>query len=134
MYFYLVLKYLIYVVVTYFVLFKTVIIFSVAPASGSVFLSSLAADSVLQRQKRHNTGILEEWLKGNLERECVEEKCDFEEAREVFENDEKTVCVCLFVLLLIDCIYQRLYSLFPLTLQKEFWAGYVGKSVLFSIT
>lgn len=30
-------------------------------------------------------------MKGDLERECVEEKCNFEEAREVFENTEKTV-------------------------------------------
>lgn len=30
-------------------------------------------------------------MKGNLERECIEEKCNFEEAREVFENVEKTV-------------------------------------------
>ncbi|XP_044060421.1 coagulation factor IXa [Siniperca chuatsi] len=69
-----------------------------APASGPVFLSDQAADSVLRRHKRHNTGLFEEWLQGNLERECIEEICDLEEARETFENDEKTM---------------------------EFWAGYV---------
>ncbi|XP_066496121.1 coagulation factor IX [Tiliqua scincoides] len=30
-------------------------------------------------------------IPGNLERECVEERCSFEEAREVFENTEKTM-------------------------------------------
>lgn len=56
-----------------------------------VFLSDQAADNVLWRRKRHNTGVFEEFLEGNLERECFEEVCDLEEARETFENDEKTV-------------------------------------------
>ncbi|CAB1337195.1 unnamed protein product, partial [Coregonus sp. 'balchen'] len=59
-----------------------------------VFLSGQAADSVLRRQRCHNTGVFEDMLWGNLERECLEERCDLEEAREAFENDEKTVSVC----------------------------------------
>uniref|UniRef100_A0A4W4GP58 Gla domain-containing protein n=1 Tax=Electrophorus electricus TaxID=8005 RepID=A0A4W4GP58_ELEEL len=35
-------------------------------------------------------GFLEEFRQGNIERECVEESCSFEEANEVFENKEKT--------------------------------------------
>uniref|UniRef100_A0A3B4YEZ9 Coagulation factor IX n=1 Tax=Seriola lalandi dorsalis TaxID=1841481 RepID=A0A3B4YEZ9_SERLL len=54
--------------------------------------------SVLRRHRRHNRGLFEEFMQGNLERECIEEVCDLEEARETFENDEKTM---------------------------EFWAGYV---------
>ncbi|XP_035505279.1 coagulation factor IXa isoform X1 [Scophthalmus maximus] len=69
-----------------------------APASGPVFLSGRAADGVLRRHKRYNTGVFEELLEGNLERECIEEVCDLEEARETFEDDAKTM---------------------------EFWAGYV---------
>ncbi|XP_044219198.1 coagulation factor IXa isoform X1 [Thunnus albacares] len=65
---------------------------------GPVFLSGQAADRVLRRHKRHNTCLFEELLEGNLERECLEEVCDLEEARETFEDDEKTM---------------------------EFWAGYV---------
>uniref|UniRef100_A0A3B4AZC6 Coagulation factor IX n=1 Tax=Periophthalmus magnuspinnatus TaxID=409849 RepID=A0A3B4AZC6_9GOBI len=57
----------------------------------TVFLTTQSAHDVLQRHKRHNTGLLEEVLEGNLERECIEEKCDLEEARETFENDEKTM-------------------------------------------
>ncbi|KAG7225761.1 hypothetical protein INR49_014412, partial [Caranx melampygus] len=76
----------------------TLVILSPAPASDLVFLSGQAADSVLLRHKRHNTGLFEEFLQGDLERECMEETCDLEEARETFENDEKTM---------------------------EFWAGYV---------
>uniref|UniRef100_UPI0037E75700 coagulation factor IXa n=1 Tax=Semicossyphus pulcher TaxID=241346 RepID=UPI0037E75700 len=69
-----------------------------APASGPVFLSGPAASGVLRRHKRYNTGVFEEILEGDLERECTEEVCDLEEAREIFENDEQTM---------------------------EFWAGYI---------
>ncbi|XP_062341760.1 coagulation factor IXb isoform X1 [Osmerus eperlanus] len=61
-----------------------------AGESGSVFLSQRSALEVLSRQKRFNTGFMEEGRAGNLERECIEERCDLEEAREVFEDTEKT--------------------------------------------
>ncbi|XP_072733157.1 coagulation factor IX [Ciconia boyciana] len=57
----------------------------------TVFLENKEANSVLHRQKRANSNRLEEVIPGNLERECIEEKCSFEEAREVFENTEKTM-------------------------------------------
>ncbi|XP_076877296.1 coagulation factor IXa isoform X2 [Brachyhypopomus gauderio] len=56
------------------------------------------ATDVLGRHRRANTGAFEEFLQGNVERECMEERCTLEEAREAFENNEKTM---------------------------EFWAGYV---------
>uniref|UniRef100_A0A8C5HSQ3 Coagulation factor IX n=1 Tax=Gouania willdenowi TaxID=441366 RepID=A0A8C5HSQ3_GOUWI len=49
------------------------------------------ADTVLHRQRRFNHGLEEILHKDNLERECREELCSMEEAREVFENDEKTM-------------------------------------------
>nr|XP_055062297.1 coagulation factor X isoform X2 [Misgurnus anguillicaudatus] len=55
----------------------------------SVFLKSHDASQVLSRQRRANT-IFEEMKKGNMERECVEERCSFEEAREIFEDVDKT--------------------------------------------
>lgn len=42
------------------------------------------------RSRRANS-VFEELKKGNLERECLEEVCSYEEAREVFEDDRKTV-------------------------------------------
>lgn len=58
-------------------------------------MSQQAANAVLLRRRRYNSGHLEEFQKDNLERECKEEQCTMEEAREVFEDDEKTVgCVC----------------------------------------
>ncbi|XP_045895566.1 coagulation factor IXb [Micropterus dolomieu] len=59
--------------------------------TGVVFVSPQAAHTVLRRQRRYNSGHLEEFQKDNLERECKEEVCSIEEAREVFENDEKTM-------------------------------------------
>uniref|UniRef100_A0A2K6GQ39 Coagulation factor X n=1 Tax=Propithecus coquereli TaxID=379532 RepID=A0A2K6GQ39_PROCO len=55
----------------------------------SVFIDRERASSVLVRVKRANS-FLEEMKKGNLERECMEETCSYEEAREVFEDNEKT--------------------------------------------
>ncbi|XP_060105865.1 coagulation factor IX isoform X1 [Heteronotia binoei] len=60
-------------------------------AECAVFIDQEEASSVLHRYKRFNSGRLEEVIGGNLERECLEEKCSFEEAREVFENLEKTM-------------------------------------------
>ncbi|XP_023581586.1 transmembrane gamma-carboxyglutamic acid protein 1, partial [Trichechus manatus latirostris] len=54
-----------------------------------VFLTGEKANSVLKRYPRAN-GFLEEIRQGNIERECKEEICTFEEAREAFENNEKT--------------------------------------------
>uniref|UniRef100_A0A8C4HB75 Coagulation factor VIIi n=1 Tax=Dicentrarchus labrax TaxID=13489 RepID=A0A8C4HB75_DICLA len=48
------------------------------------------ANGVLQRWRRANSGFLEELKQGNLERECIEEICDYEEAREVFEDEDTT--------------------------------------------
>uniref|UniRef100_A0A3B3UKU8 trypsin n=1 Tax=Poecilia latipinna TaxID=48699 RepID=A0A3B3UKU8_9TELE len=60
-------------------------------APSAVFVEKHEAASVLRRWRRANSGFLEELKQGNLQRECIEEICDYEEAREVFEDDEKTV-------------------------------------------
>ncbi|KAI3366180.1 hypothetical protein L3Q82_010007, partial [Scortum barcoo] len=52
-----------------------------APGTHDVFL----------RSKRANLFLVEEILQGNLERECYEELCSYEEAREYFEDNDKTV-------------------------------------------
>lgn len=55
----------------------------------SVFIDNKEASQII-RAKRANS-VFEELKPGNLERECVEEICDHEEAREVFERVDKTV-------------------------------------------
>ena len=54
------------------------------------FLEDKDAHSILKRFPRAN-GFLEEFWQGDIERECGEESCSFEEANEVFENKERTV-------------------------------------------
>lgn len=49
------------------------------------------AHSVFLRSKRANSILVEEILQGNLERECYEELCNYEEAREYYEDDSLTV-------------------------------------------
>uniref|UniRef100_A0A2K6AGH0 Vitamin K-dependent protein C n=1 Tax=Mandrillus leucophaeus TaxID=9568 RepID=A0A2K6AGH0_MANLE len=56
----------------------------------SVFSSSERAHQVLRIRKRANS-FLEELRPSSLERECVEEICDFEEAKEIFQNVDDTV-------------------------------------------
>uniref|UniRef100_A0A8C4VBJ3 Protein Z, vitamin K dependent plasma glycoprotein n=1 Tax=Falco tinnunculus TaxID=100819 RepID=A0A8C4VBJ3_FALTI len=53
-----------------------------------VFISANDANNIIKRQRRASSLLLEEVLQGSLERECLEERCTHEEAREVFENDE----------------------------------------------
>lgn len=45
---------------------------------------------MLLRSRRANS-FLEELKPPSMERECVEEKCDFEEAREILQTREATV-------------------------------------------
>lgn len=49
------------------------------------------SNRVFLRRKRANLFLLEEILQGDLERECYEERCNFEEAREYFEDDGNTL-------------------------------------------
>lgn len=55
-----------------------------------VFIEKQNADKFLERTKRANS-FFEEMRKGDIERECNEERCSKEEAREAFEDQEKTV-------------------------------------------
>ncbi|XP_058908603.1 vitamin K-dependent protein C isoform X3 [Kogia breviceps] len=76
---------------TSLVLFVTIWGISSTPAPpDSVFSSHRRAHQVLRIRKRANT-FLEELRPGSLERECTEETCEFEEAREIFQNMEDTM-------------------------------------------
>ncbi|XP_065267350.1 coagulation factor IX-like [Emys orbicularis] len=65
-------------------------IYSSWSVSFSVFMRKEEAHQVLKIRKRANQ-FLEEIHPGNLERECTEETCSFEEAKEIFQSQEKTM-------------------------------------------
>lgn len=60
-----------------------------ALSEARTFLSHHHASEFLVRKRRANS-FVEERMKGNMERECVEELCNKEEAREIFENNPET--------------------------------------------
>ncbi|XP_062982220.1 coagulation factor X [Elgaria multicarinata webbii] len=64
-------------------------LFCLLKSERNVFLSDKNASTFLKRMKRANS-VFEEFKKGNIERECYEEQCSKEEAREAFEDQEKT--------------------------------------------
>uniref|UniRef100_A0AAQ4NQ68 Proline rich Gla (G-carboxyglutamic acid) 4 (transmembrane) n=1 Tax=Gasterosteus aculeatus aculeatus TaxID=481459 RepID=A0AAQ4NQ68_GASAC len=55
-----------------------------------VFVDDGDANGFLGRRLLFNRFDFEVFVPGNLERECMEEVCNYEEAREVFENIPKT--------------------------------------------
>lgn len=59
-------------------------------AEHSVFLGDESAHNFLGRKLLYNNWDLEVLTPDNLERECNEEICSYEEARECFENDQLT--------------------------------------------
>lgn len=56
-----------------------------------MLLDEESAASFLSRKLLYNSWDMELLAPDSLERECVEEICSYEEAREVFEDDIKTV-------------------------------------------
>ncbi|XP_051918469.1 vitamin K-dependent protein S isoform X1 [Hippocampus zosterae] len=70
-------------------LVSTCLVFLLTFAEASRFLSKGTASHFLSRRRRANS-LFEERKKGDLERECIEELCNREEAREIFENIPET--------------------------------------------
>ncbi|XP_063293366.1 transmembrane gamma-carboxyglutamic acid protein 4 [Pelobates fuscus] len=56
-----------------------------------VFTSEEDASSFLRRRLLYNQFDFEMFVSGNLERECNEELCSYEEAREIFEDQDATM-------------------------------------------
>ncbi|XP_036282973.1 transmembrane gamma-carboxyglutamic acid protein 4 isoform X2 [Pipistrellus kuhlii] len=60
-------------------------------AGEEVFTSKEEASSFIHRHLLYNRFDLELFTPGDLERECVEELCNYEEAREIFVDEDKTL-------------------------------------------
>ncbi|XP_073520504.1 coagulation factor VII isoform X2 [Phyllobates terribilis] len=67
----------------------------------AVFIQTKDANTVLKSRIRRANSIFEEFRQASLERECYEEKCSYEEAREFYKDDRRT---------------------------KEFWRLYIDKN------
>ncbi|XP_063759099.1 transmembrane gamma-carboxyglutamic acid protein 2 isoform X2 [Eleginops maclovinus] len=63
---------------------------SVLSRPAQVLLEGQAASSFLSRSLLYNSWDFEIVVSDDLERECIEEQCSYEEAREVFEDDTQT--------------------------------------------
>lgn len=63
----------------------------VSDSSSSVFLQKSDASRVITHRVRRANSFLEELKLGDLERECLEEICSYEEAREIFSVPEQLV-------------------------------------------
>lgn len=66
-------------------------VYGLCPAGDPVLVDEQSATSFLSRSLLYNSWDLEVIVPDDLERECMEEMCSYEEAREVFEDDSKTV-------------------------------------------
>ncbi|XP_036618329.1 transmembrane gamma-carboxyglutamic acid protein 4 [Trichosurus vulpecula] len=60
-------------------------------AGKNVFTSKEEASVFIRRRLLHNRFDLELFTPGDLERECNEELCNYEEAREIFGDEDKTM-------------------------------------------
>lgn len=58
-----------------------------------MFTSAREANLFIGRHLLNNRFDFEAFTDDNLERECFEEVCNYEEAREFFEDPDKTVAV-----------------------------------------
>lgn len=64
-----------------------------------VLVGKETASSFLSRSLLYNSWDLELVIPDSLERECREELCTYEEAREVFEDNTQTVMLLLYMFL-----------------------------------
>ncbi|XP_053311220.1 coagulation factor VII [Spea bombifrons] len=56
----------------------------------SVFLQAKEAATILKTRTKRANSWFEELKPGSLERECIEETCSYEEAKEIFKDDRRT--------------------------------------------
>lgn len=96
------------------------------------------AQSVFLRPRRANSFFIEEILQGNLERECYEEYCSYEEAREYFEDTPKTVStplLPLWMLLILMLMMLLLIKLMMLQLKILMMVieGYESSSAMWGV-
>lgn len=95
-----------------------------------MFVDEGHANSFLGRHLLFNRFDFEMFVPGNLERECIEEVCNYEEAREVFENIPDTVKWCWWVESIINnwegLLCWLIFLFVGLFFQERFWKEYTA--------
>ncbi|XP_027013989.1 vitamin K-dependent protein C-like [Tachysurus fulvidraco] len=74
---------------TLFLCFVLIFLWALPAGCMSVFHSPPQAHMLLRSRRAYS--FLEELKPASLERECIEERCDFEEAREIYQTREATL-------------------------------------------
>lgn len=75
-----------------------------------VLVDEESASSFLSRSLLYNSWDFELVVPDSLERECKEELCTYEEAREVFEDNTKTVTLLMLMFLQFKQIWKLLVA------------------------
>lgn len=79
-----------------------------------VLVDEESASSFLSRSLLYNSWDLELVVPDSLERECIEELCTYEEAREVFEDNTQTVTLLMLMFLHFSQTWKQISSLLPI--------------------
>lgn len=69
---------------------KTVLLLVGGATASRLFERPNLAKAILSRQRRNNNGLFEEARAANLQRECIDEICSWDEVFEVFEDTANT--------------------------------------------
>lgn len=95
----------------------------------AVFLSKSEASRALSPRVRRANSFLEELKLGDLERECLEEICSYEEAREIFTVPEQLVRNSVSVRGVLENSRraEAVLTDSPVVFQEDFWKRYTGK-------
>lgn len=78
-----------------------------------VLVDEESASSFLSRSLLYNSWDLELVVPDNLERECIEELCSYEEAREIFEDNTQTVILLILMFFRFNIFENRIIHFYP---------------------
>merc|ERR1712131_94606 len=68
---------------------KTALLLIGGGTASRLFERPSQAKEILSRTRRNNNGLFEEARAANLQRECIDEICSWDEVYEVFEDEKK---------------------------------------------
>lgn len=73
---------------------------------------------MLKSRARRANSIFEEFRSPSLERECIEEVCSYEEAREIYKDERRLVITYIFLVRLHYNVKSWIYEIIQVLLIK----------------